>query len=57
MGKIWDVTIMKMGSMQVEAETEEEAIRKAEGTASSLIRIEWEDNWSAVDASDITKVL
>lgn len=57
MGKIWDVTIMKMGSMQIEAETEEEAIRKAERTASSLIRVEWEDSWSAVDANDITKVL
>ena len=30
MEKIWDVTIMKMGSIQIEAETEDEAIKKAE---------------------------
>lgn len=28
MEKIWDVTIMKMGSIQIEAETEDEAIKK-----------------------------
>ena len=31
--KMWDVTIMKMGSIQIEAETEEEAIEKAENNA------------------------
>ena len=33
MEKIWDVTIMKMGSIQIEAETEDEAIKKAEHLA------------------------
>ena len=33
MAKKWDVTIMKMGSIQIEAETEEEAIEKAERLA------------------------
>ena len=28
MEKIWDVTIMKMGSIQIEAETEDEAIKR-----------------------------
>lgn len=28
MEKIWDVTIMKMGSIKIDAETEEEAIEK-----------------------------
>ena len=29
MEKIWDVTIMKMGSIQIEAETEDEAAKLA----------------------------
>lgn len=29
MEKIWDVTIMKIGSIQIEAETEDEAIKKS----------------------------
>lgn len=57
MKKIWDVTIMKMGSMQIEAETEEEAIRKAEGMVSSQVNVNWEDSWNAVDAFDVTKTL
>ena len=36
MEKIWDVTIMKMGSIQIEAETEDEAIKKADVTAEPL---------------------
>ena len=57
MKKIWDVTIMKMGSMQIEAETEEEAIRKVEGMVSSQVNVNWEDSWNAVDAFDVTKQL
>lgn len=57
MEKIWDVTIMKMGSIQIEAETEEEAIRKAESIVSSQVNVNWEDNWNAVDACDVTKTL
>ncbi|MBR3606212.1 MAG: hypothetical protein IKL51_01360 [Lachnospiraceae bacterium] len=57
MKKIWDVTIMKMGSMQIEAETEEEAIRKVEGMVSSQVKVNWEDSWNAVDAFDVTKTL
>ena len=57
MEKIWDVTIMKMGSMQIEAETEEEAIRKAEGMVSSQVNVNWEDSWNAVDACAVTKTL
>ena len=51
MEKIWDVTIMKMGSIKIEAETEEEAIEKAESMASSKTSVNWEDSWNAVDAS------
>lgn len=53
MEKIWDVTIMKMGSMQIEAETEAEAIRKAESMVSSQVNVNWEDSWNAVDACDV----
>ena len=40
MEKIWDVTIMKMGSIQIEAETEDEGVN-------------WEDSWNAVDVCKI----
>ena len=57
MEKIWDVTIMKMGSIQIEAETEDEAIRKAESMVSSQVNVNWEDSWNAVDVCDVTKTL
>ena len=57
MKKIWDVTIMKMGSIKVEAETEEEAIRKVESMVSSQVNVNWEDCWNAVDVCDVTKTL
>lgn len=57
MEKIWDVTIMKMGSIQIEAETEEEAIRKAECMVSLQTNANWEDSWNAVDACAVTKLL
>ena len=53
MEKIWDVTIMKMGSIQIKAETEEEAIRKAENMVSLQVNVNWEDSWNAVDACDV----
>ena len=49
MEKIWDVTIMKMGSIQIEAETEDEAIKKAEHLALLPEGVNWEDSWNAVD--------
>lgn len=48
MERTWDVTIMKMGSMEILANTEEEAIMKAEAMDISEI-IQWEDGWNAVD--------
>lgn len=51
MERIWDVTIMKMGSIRIEAENEEEAIEKAESLASSQTCVNWEDSWNAVDVS------
>ncbi len=57
MEKIWDVTIMKMGSIQIEAETEEEAIRKADSMVSTQVNVNWEDSWNAVDACDVIKTL
>ena len=50
MEKTWDVTIMKMGSIQIEAETEEEAIKKAENLVLVSESVNWEDSWNAVDA-------
>ncbi len=50
MDKTWDVTIMKMGSIQIEAETEEEAKEKAESLAVIPTSVNWEDSWNAVDA-------
>lgn len=47
--KMWDVTIMKMGSIQIEAETEEKAIEKAENLALMHESVNWEDSWNAVD--------
>ena len=49
MEKIWDVTMMKMGSIRIEAETEKEAIEKAERKILLQESINWEDNWNAVD--------
>lgn len=49
MEKIWDVTIMKIGSVEIMADTEEEAIMKADAMDISKI-IKWEDSWNAVDA-------
>ena len=50
MEKTWDVTIIKIGSIRLEAETEEEAIKKAEDHALLPGRLSWEDTWNAVDA-------
>lgn len=53
MEKTWDVTIMKMGSIQIEAETEDEAIKKAEYLALLPERVNWEDTWNAVDVCKV----
>ena len=77
MEKIWDVTIMKMGSIQIGfvigpcmnasgrldtaarslkllcAETEDEAIKKAEHLALLPEGVNWEDSWNAVDVCKI----
>lgn len=50
MEKIWDVTIMKMGSIQIEADSEEEAKKKAEILAEKPSSVIWEDSWNAVDS-------
>lgn len=50
MAKTWDVTIMKMGSIQIEAKSEEEAKEKAENLVEKPSSIIWEDSWNAVDA-------
>ena len=57
MEKIWDVTIMKMGSIKIEAETEEEAINKAESMVFLQENVNWEDSWNAVDACAVIKTL
>lgn len=49
MGKLWDVTIMKMGSIEIIADTEQEAIKKIEEMEIAE-KIMWEDGWNAVDA-------
>jgi len=51
--KIWDVTMMKMGSIRIEAETEEDAIEKAENLALISGSVNWEDDWNAVDVCRI----
>ena len=53
MEKIWDVTIMKMGSIQIEAESEDEAIKKAENFALRPESVNWEDSWNAVDVCKV----
>lgn len=53
MEKIWDVTIMKMGSIKIDAETEEEAIEKAENFALMPESVNWEDSWNAVDVCKV----
>lgn len=53
MQKKWDITIMKMGSIQIEAETEEDAIKKVENIVSLSEYITWEDGWNAVDISRV----
>lgn len=50
MEKTWDVTIMKMGSIQIKADSEEEAKKKAEILAEKRSSVIWEDSWNAVDA-------
>lgn len=55
MEKIWDVTIMKMGSIQIEADSEEEAKKKAEILAEKQLSVIWEDSWNAVDACIVLK--
>ena len=49
----WDVTIAKMGSIKVEAETQEEAIMKV-SQMNDIQVIEWEDEWSAVDVNQVS---
>lgn len=51
MEKTWDVTIMKMGSIRIKAETEEEAIEKVESLEITSTSVNWEDSWNAVDVS------
>lgn len=53
MEKIWDVTIMKIGSIQIEAETEDEAIKKVEYLALLPESVNWEDSWNAVDVCKV----
>ncbi len=53
MGKLWDVTIMKMGSIKIEAESEEEAIEMAEKQALAPEKVNWDDGWNAVDVGKI----
>lgn len=48
MNKLWDITIAKTGSVVIEADTEEEALRKVE-LANASENIKWEDGWNAVD--------
>ena len=50
--KIWDVTIMKIGSIQIEAETEEEAVKKAEELVVVSESRNWEDSWNVVDVCE-----
>lgn len=57
MEKIWDVTIMKMGSIKIDAETEEEAIEKAENLALMPESVNWEDSWNAVDVCKVQVAL
>lgn len=52
-GENMGVTIMKMGSIQIEAETEDEAIKKAEHLALLPEGVNWEDSWNAVDVCKI----
>ena len=40
---------MKMGSIQIEAKIEEEAIEKAENLVLMPEGVNWEDSWNAVD--------
>lgn len=54
MEKMWDVTITKMGSIEIEAESEEEAIQKVE-CMNMTEQIQWEDGWNAVDACVASK--
>ncbi|MCI5587158.1 MAG: hypothetical protein MR384_04640 [Lachnospiraceae bacterium] len=54
MEKIWDVTITKMGSIEIAAESEEEAIEKIENM-NITGKIQWEDAWNAVDACVVSK--
>ncbi len=49
MEKTWDVTIMKMGSIEVKANTEQEAITLVENME-NYAEIKWEEDWKAVDA-------
>ncbi len=49
MEKTWDVTIMKMGSIEVKANTEQEAIKIVENME-NYAEIKWEEGWNAVDA-------
>lgn len=44
---------MKMGSIQIEAETEDEAIKKAEQLALLSESVNWEDSWNAVDVCKV----
>lgn len=48
MKKIWDVTITKIGAVEIMAETEKEVVEKLENMNISE-NIKWEDEWTAVD--------
>lgn len=54
MKKIWDVTITKIGSIEIEAESESEAMKKVEDM-NITEKIQWEDGWNAVDACVVSK--
>lgn len=55
MEKMWNVTITKIGSIYVEADTEDEAMEKAEKLALKQENIKWEDSWNAVDVCEVEK--
>lgn len=51
MEKKWNITLSKVGSMCISAETEEEAIKIANIDCNK--RISWEDSWNVVDIQEI----
>lgn len=50
--KVWEITVAKSGCIEIEAETEAEAMKIASEMPLTKL-IQWEDSWNIVDINTV----